>query len=64
MLCPCGEKATREGEEEKDKEKLSGFFLFSNTQPNAASEWEKKASLQFFSICFTNPYFPRRSETG
>lgn len=33
-LCPCGEKATREGEKEKDKEKLNSFFSFSHTQPN------------------------------
>lgn len=56
MLCPCGEKATRE--EKKDKEKLSRFFLCSNTQPNAATEWENKASLQFSPFLLQIPTFP------
>lgn len=57
-LCPRGEKATREGEEEKDKEKLNRFFLFIHRQPNAATEWENKASLQISLFVLQIPTFP------
>lgn len=58
MLCPCGEKGIREGEEEKDKEKLSRFLLFSNTQPNAATEWENLISPVFLHLFYKSLLSP------
>lgn len=58
-VSPWGESNSgRGGEEEKDKEKLNRFFSFSHREPNAATEWENKASLQIPLFVLQIPTFP------